>query len=241
MTDQLRNEIREITADLAQRIDTLSFTEISNLSEELLDRALLGEFLAYRASRKTAIEERLQQAANDTKAVEHKESTGTVNVKSTVPKVEEDPFPMNPEIKVLPHPDGPPMPKQAQESPTETMEGKAQAVKKESVPPEQRATDSAKPASIAEKAQQGNTQKSLHDRLAANNLSFGLNDRLAYVKNLFDGSTEDFNRVISQLNTFSNWEEADVFINEMVKPDYDWDEKSAVVERFLQHVKMRFE
>jgi hypothetical protein len=65
MTDQLRNEIREIIADLAKGVDSLSFTELSNLSEELLDRALLAEFLAYRANRKTAIQERLQKAVKD--------------------------------------------------------------------------------------------------------------------------------------------------------------------------------
>jgi hypothetical protein len=148
---------------------------------------------------------------------------------------------MNPEIKVLPHPDGPPMPRQTHDSPTEKIEVEAQAPKKEPMPAEEKVAGTAKPASIAEKAQQGNRQKSLHDRLAAKNLSFGLNDRLAYVKNLFDGSTEDFNRVVSQLNTFSSWEEADVFMNEMVKPDYDWDAKPEFAERFIQQVKMRFE
>ena len=77
-------------------------------------------------------------------------------------KVDEDPFPMNPEIKVLPHPDGPPMPRQTHDSPTEKIEVEAQAPKKEPMPAEEKVAGTAKPASIAEKAQQGNRQKSLH-------------------------------------------------------------------------------
>jgi hypothetical protein len=36
------------------------------------------------------------------------------------------------------------------------------------------------------------------------------------VKNLFGGSQEDFNRVVSQLNSFKTQKEAKKFINKMV-------------------------
>lgn len=62
------------------------------------------------------------------------------------------------------------------------------------------------PAPAAEK-------KSLNDRLAGNVLKFGLNDRIGFVKDLFDGSQEDFNRVVSQLNTLGNLNEAMEFIH----------------------------
>ena len=47
---------------------------------------------------------------------------------------------------------------------------------------------------------------SLNDKLQTN-IQIGLNDRIAFVKNLFEGSQEDFNRVISQLNTLKTEKE----------------------------------
>ena len=64
-------------------------------------------------------------------------------------------------------------------------------------------------------------KKSLNDKLQGD-IQIGLNDRIAFVKNLFGGSQEDFNRVVSQLNSFKTQKEAKKFINKMVKPDYDW-------------------
>ena len=42
-------------------------------------------------------------------------------------------------------------------------------------------------------------KKSLNDKIR-NDIQIGLNDRIAFVKNLFGGSQEDFNRVVYQLN-----------------------------------------
>jgi len=81
--------------------------------------------------------------------------------------------------------------------------------------------------------------KSLNDRLATN-IQIGLNDRIAFVKNLFNGSQEDFNRVVSQLNTFKTEKEANKFINTMVKPDYNWSEQEELETRFLEIVARRF-
>jgi hypothetical protein len=83
------------------------------------------------------------------------------------------------------------------------------------------------------------TKKSLNDRLHGD-IQIGLNDRIAFVKNLFGGSQEDFNRVISQLNTFKTEKEAKKFLNKMVKPDYDWSEKEEYEERFMTIVERKF-
>lgn len=72
-------------------------------------------------------------------------------------------------------------------------------------------------------------------------ITFGLNDRIAFVKHLFAGSNEDFNRVVSQLNTFESHEEALQFIEDLVKPDYDqWVGKEEYAQRFLQIVEKNF-
>jgi hypothetical protein len=83
------------------------------------------------------------------------------------------------------------------------------------------------------------TKKSLNDKLQGD-IQIGLNDRIAFVKNLFNGSQEDFNRVVSQLNTFKTEKEAKKFINKMVKPDYDWSEKEEYEERFMAIVERKF-
>ena len=72
-------------------------------------------------------------------------------------------------------------------------------------------------------------------------IEIGLNDRVAFVNNLFSGSNEDFNRVLSQLNTFDNLEEAKNFLNEMVIPDYNyWVGKEEYIERFMEVVEKKF-
>jgi hypothetical protein len=59
------------------------------------------------------------------------------------------------------------------------------------------------------------------------------NDRFAFVNKLFDGNQEDFNSVVSQLNTMSSFKEAVNFIENIVKPDYNWKDKEEYEERFL--------
>jgi len=69
----------------------------------------------------------------------------------------------------------------------------------------------------------------------------GLNDRIAFERHLFNGSAEDFNRVLSQLNTVSSFDEALSLIEHLVKPEYNnWDGKEEYAERFMTLVEKRF-
>lgn len=91
---------------------------------------------------------------------------------------------------------------------------------------------------IAEK--QENKQRSLNDAIFKNNIQVGLNDRIAFVNHLFDGSQQDFNRVISQLNSFKTEDEAINFIEEFVKPDYDWSAKEEFEQRLINLIERKF-
>lgn len=72
-------------------------------------------------------------------------------------------------------------------------------------------------------------------------ISFGLNDKIAFEKQLFGGSSEDLNRVISQLSTFDTFDEVENFIEDMVKPDYNnWEGKDDYVARFMEIVEKKF-
>ncbi len=83
-------------------------------------------------------------------------------------------------------------------------------------------------------------KKSLNDRLAGDALKFGLNDRIGFVKDLFDGSAEDFNRVVSQLNTLGSLSEAQEFLNTHVVPEYDWAANEETAARFMAAIEQRF-
>lgn len=81
---------------------------------------------------------------------------------------------------------------------------------------------------------------SLNDKLSKT-INIGLNDRIGFVKFLFGDSTEDYNRVLSQLNTFSSFEEAKDFIEEIIKPDYNnWEGVDDYAERFIELVEKKF-
>ncbi len=74
-----------------------------------------------------------------------------------------------------------------------------------------------------------------------NPLAISLNDRIAFEKNLFNGNSDDLNRVLSQLNTFSSLTEAKSFLLDFVKPDYNnWQGKEAFERMFLDIIENKF-
>ncbi|WP_298492849.1 hypothetical protein [uncultured Algibacter sp.] len=86
-----------------------------------------------------------------------------------------------------------------------------------------------------------NEKKSLNDKLKGGGLNIGLNDKIAFIKHLFDGKSEDYDRVLSQLNTFVTYANAKNFILQMVKPDYNnWEGKEEFEERFMHIIEAKF-
>ena len=91
-----------------------------------------------------------------------------------------------------------------------------------------------------EKTSQESKISSLNDRLNQT-ISFGLNDRIGFEKKLFGGSSDDFNRVVSQLNTFDSIEEVKSFVLDFVKPDYNnWEGCEEFEARFMEIVEKKF-
>lgn len=69
----------------------------------------------------------------------------------------------------------------------------------------------------------------------------GLNDKIAFEKNLFADNGDDLQRVLSQLNTFTNWDDAKSFVLDFVRPDYNnWENKEEFEVRFLEIVENKF-
>ena len=81
---------------------------------------------------------------------------------------------------------------------------------------------------------------SLNDKLSKG-INIDLNDRLAFIKHLFGNSSEDYNRVLSQLITFDTFYETRDFVQQMVKPDYNnWEGKQEYEERFMDIIEKKF-
>jgi hypothetical protein len=91
------------------------------------------------------------------------------------------------------------------------------------------------------KQQDKERPRSINDRLKKG-FNIGLNERLAFIRHLFDGKSADYNRVISQLNTFSSLEESRKFIRLVVKPDYkNWMGKEEFEKKFMDLVENKFD
>ena len=83
--------------------------------------------------------------------------------------------------------------------------------------------------------------KNINDRFTKT-LSIDLNDRLAFIKNLFEGDAASYDRVLSQVVTFESWAEVFNFIEVQVKTEYDnWNENQEISERFLAILQKNFD
>lgn len=83
-------------------------------------------------------------------------------------------------------------------------------------------------------------RKNLNDKFAQQ-LSIDLNDRLAFIKHLFEENVSAYEAVLSQIITYSSWEEVADFIQTKVKIEYPhWKEKEAVEARFMATLQLNF-
>ncbi len=86
----------------------------------------------------------------------------------------------------------------------------------------------------------GNEKRTLNDKLVKNTIQVGLNDRIAFVKHLFNFDQSNFNSTLSQLNTFKTEKEAKEFIHNKVKPNYNWTDKEEYEERLITLIERKF-
>jgi hypothetical protein len=69
--------------------------------------------------------------------------------------------------------------------------------------------------------------------------SFGLNERLQYINELFDGSSEDFSNAVKTLDNQSSSQNAFLKVAEIGTLN-NWDIQSETVEEFMQKIKRRY-
>ena len=91
------------------------------------------------------------------------------------------------------------------------------------------------------KVSQTEERKNLNDQFAKT-LSIDLNDRLAFVKHLFEGDTKNYERVLAQVVTFDSWSEVSHFIKVQVQTEYNnWEGKEDIAGRFFAILRKNFE
>ncbi len=69
--------------------------------------------------------------------------------------------------------------------------------------------------------------------------AFGLNERLRFINNLFDGSSEQFSEAVKVLDAQSNFSEAMSKINEMAAK-HEWDDEDDSVKEFMNYLNRRY-
>ncbi len=82
--------------------------------------------------------------------------------------------------------------------------------------------------------------KSINDSFKKG-LAIGLNDKIAFIKHLFDGKDEDYKQIISKINNKTSFDDAATFIRGRIKPKYNfWLGKEEYETRFMEIVEGKF-
>jgi len=72
-------------------------------------------------------------------------------------------------------------------------------------------------------------------------VNIGLNDRIAFIKNLFNNDADKYTYFIKRLNAFESYDEALSFIKNEIKPQFDnWEAKEEYELRLLQLLELKF-
>ncbi len=72
-------------------------------------------------------------------------------------------------------------------------------------------------------------------------ISIGLNDRIAFIKNLFEGNADAYSQTIKKLDTCDSYEKALEYIHKEVKPKYhQWENKDEYEFRLIQLLELKF-
>ncbi|SFR37134.1 hypothetical protein SAMN04490243_1233 [Robiginitalea myxolifaciens] len=83
--------------------------------------------------------------------------------------------------------------------------------------------------------------RSLNDTLTEREISIGLNDRLAFIKHLFQDNAEAYNQALSALNGLESMAALEKFIDGELKPQFNnWEGKEDYELRFRALVERRF-
>ncbi len=227
MKDNVRQELKELCYFIIENNNAMARPEQLTRVQMLYERLLVLNYL--------------EEVAAETSAKTPKQTkpeSKTPDVKSTPPRREERPVAqatIAPGLEVEA-----PAPAVQEETQTES----AAAIESETPKEPTQQIEEIESAPESDERRDLNDEhqapKSVNDQLGKGPIQVGLNDRIAFVQHLFNDSQADFNRVLSQLNTLDTYLESMYFVENLVKPDYDWDDKKAYEDRLINLIKKRF-
>lgn len=233
MSNMNTDRLHSLCKELLESNGEVSQSQVEKL-EALYEEALVALILKEKKNAMDALQKRVAERA----------AAASPKTTQTEEKVSEAKN-FGDEVKVLPHPEGPPKPAPRptpppapapEPKPEPVVEKKEEPTPAPTPPPAPKAPEP--PKEVVEALEQRSAEPKSAGRLQKINI--GLNDRIAFVKQLFQGSQEDYQRVISQINTIDSYDETIDFIENVVKPDYDWSDFEETEQRLLDLVANRF-
>jgi len=99
--------------------------------------------------------------------------------------------------------------------------------------------------SLHEKLSQATANKSISSKMQLGKIlnlrtAIGLNDKFAYVNELFGGNVDTFNRAIDELNHLESFESALKLIEFQYEKNYKWDFENPTVKQFIALIERRY-
>jgi len=99
--------------------------------------------------------------------------------------------------------------------------------------------------SLNDKFAKQHTVKNLSDKLKLSPIAdlrsgISLNQKVAFIKQLFGDDDKEYKQVVTFLNNSKNFSEAKFYIQQEIIPKYKWDKTSPTVEEFMELVYRKF-
>lgn len=90
-----------------------------------------------------------------------------------------------------------------------------------------------------------NQETSLSQKMASQGIidlvaAISINQKFNFIANLFDGDQKAYDGAVAKLNGFSSFIEADEYIENVLKDQFDWESNAAVVKEFTALIERKF-
>ncbi len=87
----------------------------------------------------------------------------------------------------------------------------------------------------------GEAESKVLNKEESKQMNIGLNDKIAFIRHLFNNDGTTYNKTIERLNTFQSYEDALTYINKEIKPKYNnWEGKDEYEFRLIQLLELKF-
>jgi hypothetical protein len=225
MQESIRKELKNLCLDILKQEDSAELSPLIEQCQTLLQKLLVADYMEQSSPKQGSVSDEVEETPSISE--EEPKSTSSINVSAEdfVAKTQVETTEPKEEAVEEKEAEASPIPEQFK--PKNTISPEAE---------QSLGLSDFQPTSPPPVQNSG----SINERFAQGSINFGLNDRIAFVKHLFGNDMNDFNRVVSQLNTFEDFQEAEQFIENMVKPDYDWQQKEEYEMRFKNRIRQRF-